>query len=275
MGMLAFVNHYASALRLPVRVPIKDQQIQRLLVASPVHNRIRLSYGGNIRASNYLFSFNYLHWSNPGSYLHDYSGFSITKLEDDGFASFGIPMQHQNESSASLMERASKMTYSVTTNDLYRIATNYMLALEMDQNNFTHKLLTVEQGGFHSDRGMVPGPLVYVYWGNPELRNPGPDGFAFEVSAVSGELLELNAGDATGCKELHLVKELDKLLAISDEEFQKYSTLDRSNLLVQFADLHCTNMYCPGIDEPLTLQTKTVSQISNTNTASSTPVNAK
>jgi hypothetical protein len=60
---------------------------------------------------------------------------------------------------------------------------------------------------------------------------------AFEISAVSGELLELNAGNASGCKGLPLIKDLDKLLAISDEEFMKYSDTERSYLVARFVNL--------------------------------------
>jgi len=76
-----------------------------------------------------------------------------------------------------------------------------------------------------------------IYWGNPELRDPGSNGVAFEISAISGELLEMNVGNASGCKGLPLIHDLDKLLAISDEEFLKYSDAERSNLVTRFVNL--------------------------------------
>jgi hypothetical protein len=93
-----------------------------------------------------------------------------------------------------------------------------------------------------------------AYWGTPQLRDPGSNGFAFKISAVSGELLELNVGNASTCKGLPLIKDLDKLLAISDEEFLKYSPLERSNLVVRFAAVHY-----PPLDNQLHGATNAVS----------------
>lgn len=158
--------------------------------------------------------------------------------------SFGIPMLHLHESANSLMERASRMRYTVSTNDLNQIATNYLMALDIDQKNIGVKnTLVVDQGVFHSNRGLVPSPLMSVYWGKPALRDPGSGGVAFLISAVSGALLELNAGNTCGCKDLPLIKNLKKLTAIPDEEFQKYSDTERSNLLVQFTT-------CPSLITP-------------------------
>jgi len=44
-------------------------------------------------------------------------------------------------------------------------------------------------------------------------------------------------------------------MAIPDEEFIKYSTLERSNLLFRFTGLHCTDLHCPGFDDPLSSET--------------------
>jgi hypothetical protein len=268
MAIVAFVNHYAPRLNLPFEVPLKDQEIQRLGVTTPECDEKMTYYGGGIRVDNYSIGFTdgFLNRS-----YSPYTGyFVITKLEDDGMTSFGIPLLHLNESSVSLMERASRMKYTVSTNDLYQLATNYLVALEIDQNTFEKRNpLSVEQGDFHSHRGLVPSPLMCVYWGEPMLRDPGSNGLAFEISAVSGELLELHAGNASGCKRLPLLKDLGKLLAISDKEFLTYSTLDRSNLLVNFAGLHCSDLHCPGFDEPLPSQMKAPPNLrQNTNSTS-------
>jgi hypothetical protein len=233
-AMIAFVNHYAPRLNMPFDVPLKEREIQRLKVAPPECNERLTVYSGGIRVSNYSFGFSDGFINSRWSHFTGY--FVVTKLEDDGMTSFGIPLLKPNEGGNSLMERASRMKYTVSTNDLYRMATNYLVALEIDQKDFAKKnSLTVEQGVFHSNRGLVPSPLMYAYWGNPQLRDPGSNGFAFEISAVSGELLELNVGNASTCKGLPLIKDLDKLLAISDEEFQKYSAEERTNLVARFS----------------------------------------
>lgn len=73
-----------------------------------------------------------------------------------------------------------------------------------------------------------------VYWGKEALRDPGSNGVAFEISAVSGELLEMNVGNSSGCKGLPLIKDLDKLLAISDSEFLNDSDAQRDDLLAHY-----------------------------------------
>jgi hypothetical protein len=194
-------------------------------------NKVVTLYGGGIHVKNYSFGFS-------DGLLEDKPFgpfFGITKLEDDGMTSFGIPLLHLHESSNSLMERASRMKYAINTNDLYRIGTNYLRALDIDPKTIgMNSLLTVSQGIFHSNRGLVPSPLMNIYWKTSKLREPGPDGVACLVSAVNGQLLEMNAGNACGCKGLPLIKGFEKLIAIPDEEFLKYSELDRSNLVARF-----------------------------------------
>jgi hypothetical protein len=81
---------------------------------------------------------------------------------------------------------------------------------------------------------------MYAYWGAPQLRDPGSNGFAFQSSAVNGELLELNVGNASTCKGLPLIRDLNKLLVIRDEEFLKYSAGERRNLLTRFSTAICS-----------------------------------
>ncbi len=194
-------------------------------------------YRSGIKVNNYSFGFSGGRYYNPIYEFTPY--FCISKLEDDGMTSFGIPLLEQRESSFSLMERASRMKYNVNTNDLARMATNFLVAFEIDRDLYERNNgLVIEQPEFHSDRGLVPSPLLYGYWGGrKELRDPGSHGLAFEVSAVSGQLLELNMGNASGCKGLSLVneKDINKLLSIPDKEFQKYSDIERSNLVISYS----------------------------------------
>jgi hypothetical protein len=121
---------------------------------------------------------------------------------------------------------------------LYRIATNYLTALDIDLRSVsTTNRLIVEQPEFHSDRGLVPSPMMEVYWGDKRLRDPGKHGVAFKISAVSGQLLEMSVGNAAGCKGLPLIRDFEELIAIPDEEFLRYSDIERSNLVVRFANL--------------------------------------
>ncbi|MGH7943112.1 MAG: hypothetical protein ACREFR_18795 [Limisphaerales bacterium] len=262
--MIAWVNHYAPRLNLPFEVPVFRSEIQRcgaghpliaklssdpkrraeqikaLRIQNPALGMVMCIYGAGIQISNCLISF-------PEGY--DNTGFSnftplvhITKLEDDGMTSFGIPLLHLGEASNSLMERASRMKYTVTTNDLYAITTNYLRALDIDPKNNNGNRISIDMRPFHSNRGLVPNPIMTAHWESPStraagdsIRFPGGTGVAFEISAVTGELLEMCAGDDCGCKELPLIKNFGALYAIPNAKFLQYSETERRNLVFQFA----------------------------------------
>jgi hypothetical protein len=269
---IAFVNHYAPLLNLPFAVPVKFQEIQQcsavpplidplasdplrrekqievLRIQHPEWGNILCIYGAGIRINNYLISFPDGYNNSQISSFTPY--FHITKLEDDGMASFGIPLQHARESSRSLMERASQMKYTVTTNGLLQMATNYLEALDIDPKAISKNQISIDLRPFHSTRGLVPNPLMEAYWGEASpldagdlLRNPGTNGVAFKISAVTGQLLEMCAGNTCGCKGLPLIKDFGELFAIPNEQFSKYSDMERSNLLARFA-------VCPSLITP-------------------------
>jgi hypothetical protein len=233
MLMVSFINHYASKLHMPFDLPLGEKQIQHIVIARPLSLKTANIYGAGYRERNWDLSFSETHFP----YSDDFGGFSLTKLEDDGLSSFGISLLNPEESANSLMERASKMKYKITgTNMLYEIAANYLADLDLNAKNLemTSPLTLNKYSDFHSSRGIVPSPLMYIMWGKPELRNPGSNGIAMEFSAVSGELLELDAGISV-CKNFPRIKNIDKLLAIPDADFMKYSSLERSNLVAQFS----------------------------------------
>lgn len=111
---------------------------------------------------------------------------------------------------------------------------------------------------FYSKQGPVPSPLLTVDWKNPNASGYDPAEITVEISAVSGELLKVTAGDGSFSKRGQpLIKDLDKLLAIPDEEFLKYTPEERSNLVARFSavDYSQTNAPIqnngPPVDSPL------------------------
>jgi hypothetical protein len=242
MIMVNHVNHYAPRLHLPIKVPVEEQNIQLLSVGPATTNVPGMPiYGGRIQVDNYSFT------------LAPSDRFTC-KLENDGYQSFGIPLA-PNESSRSAMERASTNKYTISTHDIYRMATNWLVALDMDMPELEklHAPIVDQYPVFQSSRGPVPSPLLEVGWQNSDV--------SVEISAVSGDLLKLDAGDGSFSKsEKILIQDLGGLISIPDEEFEKYSTLERSNLLVRFGGLHCTDLHCPGINDPEPSGTNTVSQ---------------
>jgi hypothetical protein len=242
MIMVNHVNYYAPRLHLPIEVPVEEQNIQLLRVGRATTNVPAMPiYGGRIQVDNYSFT------------LGPSDRFTC-KLEDDGYQSFGIPLA-PNASSRSAMEQASTNKYTVSTNDIYRMATNWLIALDMDVAELekSHPPIVDQYPVFQSSRGPVPSPLLVVGWTNSDV--------SVVISAVSGELLKLDAGDGSFSKSgKNLIKDLGDLLSIPDEEFEKYSILERSNLLVRFAGLHCTDLHCPGVNDPKPSGTNAVSQ---------------
>jgi hypothetical protein len=240
VAMINFVNCYAPRLHLPVDVPITRDHI-RFLNVSPLY---RGHYSARLQIENYSFSFSE-------------SMLLVNHLADDGLVSYGIPME-PHESALAGMERASRMKYSMNTNDLYLVASNYLFKLGVDVAKMekTRLLKVNKYPMFHSDRGWVSNPLLTVEWEDTNAVGYNPFRvMEVQVSAVSGDLLHITDGSYFKDKEQPFVNDMDKLASISDDEFLKYSTLERSNLLVQFAGLHCTNMYYPGVDEPLYFRT--------------------
>jgi hypothetical protein len=150
-------------------------------------------------------------------------------MDPDGFISLGIPPKAKETSNA-IMERASRMKYTTTTNDAYRMATNWIAALDIDLEKMAAAYpLKVQQGMFHSNRGLVPSPVLSVQWGDH------PFGAYMTISAVSGELLELLDGNGSFRKRKPLLTDLDKLVAISDEDFLRYSVQEWQELVERFA----------------------------------------
>ena len=84
-------------------------------------------------------------------------------------------------------------------------------------------------------KGEVPVPLFYVEWRTNRIN----DAIDVMISGLTGELLNLRQEDDSYSKRpTSLIKDMDKLLAIPDEEFLKYSPLEKSNLVVRFAAIH-------------------------------------
>jgi hypothetical protein len=239
MILMAKVNYYAPRMHLPIDIPVREEDIRSIVLSTP---KMGID-GGCLQVKNYRFTF--------GDSRFFGKSIIIVSVDQYGKRSFGIPIESR-ESSVSAMERASQMKYLVNTNDIYRMATNWLVAMDIDVEKMEKvKSPAVDKYPiFHSSRGDVPNPILNVEWSSGEAHDMGR--VVVVISAVTGELLELrNTHGSFNKNTTSFIKDSEKLAAISDEEFLKYSTLERSNLLVRFADLHCTNMYCPGVDAPV------------------------
>lgn len=221
-AMVSQINHYAPRMHLPIEVPVKEQDVRFLHVSTPIDLPSLQECGGRLQIKNYSFTF-----------CNDWH--NIYNMDEHGYTSMGIPMGPK-ESANSGMERASRMKYVVSTNDVYRMATNWIVALDIDLKKMEAVYPPrIDQGMFHSNRGLVPSPVITVEWKNQKIGYD-PAGVTVEISAVSGEFLKLRDGNGAFSKRKHpLIKDLKKLLAISDEEFLRYTEQERRKLVEQFA----------------------------------------
>jgi len=247
LAMISRVNYYAPRMQLPIAVPINKANIKCLDIMPPNINTPGLSiYGGRIQVDNYSFTF--------GD-----KALLVYNLDQYGYISFGIPMG-EKETAHSGMERASRMTYTVNTNDLYRMATNVLVALDVNVSALEREDPPVinKNPFFKSERGLVPSPLMTVEWQKVNAHGFDRDRVELVMSAVSGELLKyIDLGGSFRNGNRPFLNNVSALLAISDEEFMKYSSLDRSNLLVNYAGIHCSDLHCPSVDDTFLLETNT------------------
>jgi hypothetical protein len=248
MLLVSNINYYVPRMGLPINIPVQRQDVRSVSVLPPSLG----AFMGAIQVKNFRF-------------LFGEKDFTILNLDQYGRQSLGVDIG-RNESFVSGMERASNMKYTVGTNDIYGKATNWLVALDFDVSRLekANPPSIAKYPTFSSSRGPVPSPLLEVDWHNPKTEGYDPTEVKVQISAVSGELLQFE--DAGGYFRKVVppkIKDASKLVAISDAEFLRYSTLERSNLLVRFAGLHCSDMHCPGLDEPLLhTQTNSVSRTS-------------
>lgn len=251
MVMMSEVNYYSPRLHLPIDVPIRDQDIQFVLVYPPGMHQ----FGGRFQVNSYSFTF-----FNRAHFIH--------KLDEFGNQSEGIAAR-RGESVASTLERASLMKFAVNTNNLYCMATNWLIALDVDVARLekSNTPCVNKHPFFASKRGPVASPVLTVDWLDPKSYGYITE-VSVDVSAVSGEILGLADGHGFFAKRQYpVITEFAQLASIPDDEFLKYSTMERSNLLVRFAGVHCSDMHCPDVDEPLLLQSNAVSPVAPISTS--------
>ena len=217
------VNYYADQLHLKVPTPVTvhDTLMQS---ATPLEG---IGFAGRIDVSDYSFGFGH-----GGKYR------IVTKLEDHRYQSMGL--YRGEETMPEFMDRFSQIKSTISTNDAYHLATNWLTAIGIDVERLQKaEPLRIEQQLYLSKGGGVPCPLFYVRWGKggqDEYGHARLPVIEVMISGINGELLSLRIeNDLYSKHPASLIKDTDKLLAISSDEFLKYSLLERSNLVVRFS----------------------------------------
>lgn len=216
--MLAEINICASRLHLPVDLPMKEQDIKAEAVFPPGI----IGFAGRIDTEKYSFSF-----AKSGRLRF------ITNLNDN----------RGNLSLREYQEQISHIKSVINTNDAYRIATNWLVAMDVDVQRLEKENSHMSKQQFFTawpdnEKNNVEReftlPFFDVKWGN--WTQPVID---VKISGATGELLKLRQEDDSYSKRpVSLIKDVDKLLTIPDEEFLKYSRAERSNLVVRFTNLN-------------------------------------
>jgi len=211
--MLAEINFCSGRLYLPADLPIEEQNLRAEAVFSP---RV-IGFAGRLDTDKYSFSF-----AKDGRLRF------ITKLNNG----------RGDKTLREYLEGLAKIPSIINTNGAYRIATNWLTAMDVDLQRLEkdHPPI-VKQQTFMSwaedskPSTEIPLPIFDVKWG--DWSQPVID---IQISGATGELLKLRQeDDSYSRRPASLIKDMDKLLAIPDEQFLKYSSEERSNLVVRFS----------------------------------------
>jgi len=208
--LVAEANFCTERLSLPVNRPITENKLSYKFVTPP--DILSLGgAGGRVDFGQYSFS--------EGHHPH----FFINK--NDPFGDLSAAEQN---------EMLSHKKSLINTNEAYQLATNWLASVDVDVSKLeqTSKWEVRQRWCFGDNGAKILLPVFYVRWGEWNEAK-----VEISVDGRNKDLLELrmmNHG-AFSRHPTELVKNLDKLLAISDDEFRKYSPLERSNLIARFA----------------------------------------
>lgn len=226
--MLAHVNMLAKRCHLDEPNPIRiENTVDRY--ASPYITP--MGFIGRITTSKYKYGF-----------THSGSIVVVTKLEDGKYQSMGL--YRGNRSMKEFMDEFSKIKSTINTNDAFRLATNWLAGIDIDVSRLQKEQpVKIEQQVCHAEMGVgVPCPLYYVKWGKEgvdENGHPITPIISIMISGINGELLSLIiANDDYAKHTFKFIKDVNDLLAIPDGDFLKYTSEQRSNLVVRFSALN-------------------------------------
>jgi hypothetical protein len=229
--MLMELNYCATRLQLPINLPIKAEAV-RVMIAPPD----KMGFAGRLDTKEYSFSF-------PKSAKLCY----ITRLER-GYQAHSTTKVQGELSTPEFLRQLVKVHSVINTNDAYRIATNWLTRIQVDVARLEREHPPVLKQQSINGHGVIP--VFYVDWGEFKERS-GP-AVRVMIAGDTKDLLYLRqeAPSYSG-RPGALIRDMDKLLAIPDAEFVKYSPLERSNLVARFAAVH----YSTGTNAPITRQT--------------------
>lgn len=218
MVMLGEINHCTDKLGLPGPA-IRQDDVSTFYVTHP----LLTGFGGTVETENFSFSF-----------------FKSGILRQ-------IVRIHKFDRSPrrEVLLNLSRLSSVIGTNDAYRLATNWLHAIDVNafalERRYGHH---VEQTFFYGDRErpsssgrrVVLLPIFHVTWGNE--RDPA---VTVSIYGPTRELLAIRqSDDSFSQRPRNLLTNVSDLLNISDAEFVSYSAIERDRLVQRFATTHLT-----------------------------------
>ena len=162
----------------------------------------------------------------------------ITRLES-GYQALSTVKSQGDLKTTEFLPQLTGIRSTINTNEAYRIATNWLARIEVDVPTLEKAHAPKAEQWLLMNR--TPLPIFTVDWGTWS----GPQVPAFKMSGpvvrvmIAGDTKDLlylrQEDDSYSTRPTALIKDMDKLLAISDDEFLNYSALERSNLVARFA----------------------------------------
>lgn len=223
-AMLTLANDFAQKAELRTDQPFTLESVQAGSHVSPPR---LMGFGGSVVTTNYFFGFN-------NGYLANFK-----KVE---------PNLNSDAAQEARNKQLATMNTEVNADGAYQLATNWLTQAGIDisglESKFGHK--TTQRSFLKRDRAdaslttvsneVVSLPVFDIEWGNKELRSQSATySIPLLVVTVFGHTKELvrmhitDDGVVGGAKQP--VKDVEKLLALSDAIFLQYDEAQRSNLV--------------------------------------------
>lgn len=224
--MLMEAGFCAARLRLPLKLPITEQDIRGRFISPPHRLAMfghRPIFGGRIDLDRFSFSFSE---SCTLRYIVD-SGHEWYELESD------------SQEMEAYCKAAAKRPCVLDGPGAYHMAMSLLTAIDVDVEKLNKDQLPgVKQMKRTVDT--LPLPLFDVSW-NRDFDFG--DGKVFNMPVVSvfiagdtGQLIHIKQNeDSYSRRPNELIKNVDKLLAIADSDFLKYTPGQRGHLIKEFA----------------------------------------
>lgn len=223
--MITNCNLFVQKIQLPLEHPICMTNI--ILSRCSVNPPRLMGFGGSVVTTNYFFGFGHGHLANFWQWQFHPESIKNIRAQQEAW---------------------SKMTSQIGTNEVHQLALDWLTALGVDTVKMGQKYsCKMEQKFFYShadgslepaDKSKVPLPIYEISWGSIPLRGHPEYSFPAATMTIFGptkQLMEYHLFDDSLMLTPKLaVRDSEKLLAITDAQFQQFDEMQKSNLVSEF-----------------------------------------